>query len=495
MPKEPLIRAHTRRVLAGTCGVALLLAGSAALPSPAGERTTAVRVKPAPEWDPRAHRGVPPGVDPLGPPPKPLAPCAWWYGIGEPPTYADLKFAAQHYDLVVLNATETAAMRRLHKLNPKIKVLVYKDFSSTRNYPGAVVGDQDAPLLPSGVGYYAAERKHPEWFALDTADRRIEWKGYPQHWQMTVWDEGYQRAWAEAVTAEVVREGWDGVLADNDFSSLGHYSPAVLKGTADTAATDRMIRDGLDRFLEVAGESLRKEGKMLIPNVSESQLTPGRWSAHSRYHGAMEENFSLRDNGAGDLITFKGNEFKELRAQAALGESWLLLVTHTQSHREERVGYATAALLAGPYTCWIGATTKDYQDPDWSPYQDANLGEAVETANHLPNGTWTRKFTNGWVAVNPTATTAHVIPPPGLVTIDGTTVPTLVDLAGADALVLVKPKTTKPTATRPAPTTTSKARPTSTTTPVPTTTTLTTTPTTTTTTPVTTPTPTPTAAA
>ncbi len=490
MSKEPLIRDRTRRVLAGASVAALLLAGSAVLPSSAGEhpRTSAapLAADPTGERDPFRRTIAPPGVDPLGPPPKPTAPCAWWYGIGEAPTYADLKFAASHYDLVVLNATETASMRRLHKLNPKIKVLAYKDFSSTRNYPGAVIGTQDAPLLPSGIGYFAAQRQHPEWFALDTHGQRIEWNGYPQHWQMTVWDERYQQAWAESVTSEVVREGWDGVLADNDFSSLKYYSKAVLKDTPDTAATDRRIRDGMDRFLQTAGDSLHKAGKMLIPNVSESQLTPGRWSAHSRFDGAMEENFGLRDDNGDELITFEGNEFKELRAQAALGESWLLLVTHTESYREERVGYATAALLAGPYTCWHGASTEDYQDPDWSLYQDAELGEAVETANRQPNGAWTRQFTNGWVAVNPTGKAARVTPPPGMVTIDGLPVTSPTDLAAADALVLVKPEpttttntptpsttaptTTAPTTTSATPTATTTAEPTTTTSPKPTTT-------------------------
>ncbi|WP_433261932.1 putative glycoside hydrolase family 15 protein [Actinosynnema sp. CS-041913] len=470
MPKESLIRDRPRRVFAGTCVLTLLLACSAALPSTAGEPGA-----PGPpavleeldrlgahagteELDRRRNYTVPPGLDPFGPPPKPLAPCAWWYGIGEPPTYADLKFVAQHYDLVVLNAIETTAMRLLRKFNPKIKVLVYKDFASTRNYPGAVVGDGDAPLLPSGVGYIAAQSRHPEWFAVDQADQRIEWNGYPRHWQMAVWDEGYQRAWADAVTAEVVREGWDGVLADNDFNSLKHYSTAVVKGTPDAAATDRLIRDGMDRFLDLAGEALHKHGKMLIPNVSESQLTPGRWSAHSRYDGAMEENFGLRDSGGGELITFKGNEFKELRAQAALGESWLLLVTHAKSEREERVGYATAALLAGPYTCWNGSATKDYRNPDWSVYQDTDLGEAVETANRLPNGTWTRHFSNGWVAVNPTAKAAVVTPPPGLATLDGAAVTGPIDLAGADAVILVKPKSTA-TAPTPTPTPTATVSP------------------------------------
>lgn len=373
------------------------------------------------------------------PPPRPLAPCAWWYGIGEPPTAAELDLAAKRYDVVVLNATETAAMRTLHELNPKIKVLVYKDLSSTRNYPGAVDGTTDATRLPSGIGYYAAQNGHPGWFALDTAGARIEWRGYPKHWQMTVWDPTYQDAWTTAVTDEVTKEGWDGVLADNDFNSLRHYSSALLAGTATAEETDRKLRDGLDAFLTKAGESLQKAGKMFVPNVSETRLIPGRWTAHSRFDGAMEENFGFRDSGGGgDLLTFQGNEWMELRAQAALGETWLLLLTRTTDAREERAGYASAALLAGPYTCWTRATSATYVDPEWSTLQDAGLGEAVDAATRQPGGVWTRQFTHGWVAVNPTSVAVRVTPPAGLVDLDGAAV-SEVDLAAADGAVLVKP--------------------------------------------------------
>lgn len=380
------------------------------------------------------------------PPPKPLAPCAWWYGIGDSPAAGEIEFAAKRYHVVVLNAWETAAMRKLRELNPKIKILVYKDLSSTRNYPGAVVGDQDAKSLPTGLGYYAAQRGHPEWFAVDTAGKRIEWRGYPRHWQMATWLPAYQRAWAETVTAEVTREGWDGVLADNDFNSLSHYSPAVLAGTADAAATDRLLRDGLDAFLAVAGDSLQAAGKMFIPNVSETFLTPGRWTAHSRFDGAMEENFGFRDDaGNGGLLTFQGNEWKELRGQAALGESWLLLVTRVRSAREERVGYASAALLAGPYTCWNLATTPDYSKPELSRLHGSGLGEATEAATRHANGVWTRAFTGGWVAVNPTGADAEVAVPAGLVTVDGAAVTSPLRITAADGAVLVKPNSPSPT--------------------------------------------------
>ncbi|OXM56117.1 hypothetical protein CFP71_14910 [Amycolatopsis thailandensis] len=430
MPKAALTSARTFAIrLTAGCVVLALVAGCVA--------SSAVQV-PAP-------------------PPRPLAPCAWWYGIGQPPTTHELKVAAQRYAVVVLNADQTSAMRTLRELNPRLKILVYKDLSSTRNYPGAVDGGEDAKFLPSGIGYVAAQRGHPEWFATDVQGRRIEWKGYPKHWQMTVWDKTYQQAWTSAVVAEVTREGWDGILADNDFNSLSHYSAAVLAGTASEAETDRKLRDGLDAFLSLIGEAAQKAGKLFVPNVSETHLQPGRWTAHSRFGGAMEENFGFRENGGtGGLLTFRGNEFQELRAQAALGESMLLLVTRTRSAQEDRAGYASAALLAGPRTCWTPATTDDYRDPEWSALQGSDLGEAVDAAGRQPNGVWTRTFTRGWVAVNPTSATQTVTPPAGLVAAgspaprppkssvpaspSSSTPVTSIELAAADAVVMVKPE-------------------------------------------------------
>jgi hypothetical protein len=473
VPKATLTRDHPAATGLLAWGTALVLvAGSVAgcTTTPTHEVAYAVSVPPP---VPPAPYGIPVSPTPPKPyglsvpPPKPLAPCAWWYGIGEPPTAKDLTLAAQRYEVVVLNADQAAAMRKLRELNPKIKVLVYKDLSSTRNYAGAVDNGKDAAFLPSGIGYVAAQRDHPGWFATDVKGDRIEWQGYPKHWQMTVWDPDYQQAWSTAVVAEVAREGWDGVLADNDFNSLSHYSPAILAGTTTAADTDRKLRDGLDAFLSLVGEAFRKAGKLFVPNVSETHLVPGRWTAHSRFGGAMEENFGFReDGGNGGLLTFRGNEFQELRAQAALGESLLLLVTRTKSEQQDRAGYASAALLAGPRTCWTPATTDDYRNPEWSDLQGSGLGEAVDAASRQPNGVWTRTFTNGWVAVNTTSVTQTVTPPPGLVdaaaasrvriatTTPAPTAPTTtpapvpssspppvpVELEAADGLVMVKPK-------------------------------------------------------
>lgn len=234
----------------------------------------------------------------------------WWYGIGKTPTATDINNAAKRYAVVVLNAWETAAMRKIKALNPSVKVLVYKCLSSTRSYSGAVDNGKDAEYLPAGLGYVASR---PEWFAVDTAGKRIEWDGYPGHWQMAVWDPAYQQAWIAAVGAEVTREGWDGVLADNDMNSLRWYSPLLFKGTTSASVTDLKLRDGLAVLLGRARQALADAGKLFIPNISESHVRPGRWTAHCGAVGGMEENAWMReDDGRRGVLTFGGTEFAEL---------------------------------------------------------------------------------------------------------------------------------------------------------------------------------------
>jgi hypothetical protein len=228
-----------------------------------------------------------------GKPDVPLADgtmCTFWYAIGSEPTSQEITSAASRYKIVVLNAWELDAMHQLRELNPAIHILVYKDLASTRSYPGALDNGVDATLLPTGVGYAATNRAHPDWFAVDNEGKRIEWsKAYRDHWQMAVWDPAYQQQWVSNVTAEVIRDGWDGVLADNDMAYLRFYSDQLVEGTHTRAESDQKIRNGLDRMIDLAGNSLAAAGKFLVPNISERKSFPERWDSASRFGGGMDE--------------------------------------------------------------------------------------------------------------------------------------------------------------------------------------------------------------
>jgi hypothetical protein len=359
-----------------------------------------------------------------------------WYGIGDSPTDEELQTAVGRYGVVVLNAWEVEAMQRLKELDPTITVLVYKDFSSTRNYEGALDPDgSDAELLPTGLGFAQTQAEHPDWFATDTEGNLIEWNGYPGHWQMAVWDPAYQQAWATAVTAEVTEAGWDGVFADNDFASLDFYSDAVLAGTADQDATDQQIRDGLDQLVTTAGEMLAAQDKILVPNVSEHRLHPGRWTEHSRFGGAMDENFAMNIDDS--LLTWQEAGWPELVESAADPDRLTLLVT-AGDDEAATTGAAGAALLAGPGSCWQASHVVGYADPEWTDVQAADLGEPTGEAVTIGEDVWARGFDRGWAIVNPTSADVIIQLPDGLTTLDGADAGAEIPLSAATGIVLLK---------------------------------------------------------
>lgn len=344
-------------------------------------------------------------------------PCALWVAIGDSPTPAEITSVGRRYRTVIMNAWDTEKMRLLRTANPDATILVYKDLSSTRSYPGAVDNGIDATYLPTGVGYVQAQSTNQEWFARNANGERIEWSSaFPGHWQMAVWDQGYQRAWAEDVVNQVAREGWDGVFADNDLSDLGHYTNELIAGTSSSEETNQRLRDGLNVLTATAGQRLNEAGKLFVPNVSDARLFPGRWTERSRFGGAMEENFSLQDP-SGENLTVQSPEWDEMIRQSQDGSGLLLLVNHGSGAAALETGFVASALLAGDKTCW-SAQNDDYRNPAWSTLQDVPLGSPVSPPVREGNGAWHREFTGGWVVLNPTGSATSIAVPAGMQTLD-----------------------------------------------------------------------------
>ena len=338
-----------------------------------------------------------------------------WYAIGDTPTAAAVDAAALTYAVVVLNPWETWALRRIKQLAPSVTVLVYKCLSSTRSYH---VG----PLPPTGVGHAEAEQD-PAWFATDTAGRRIEWGPYPGHVQMAVWDDAYQARWTANVVEEVVAAGWDGVLADNDLATLRWYSPAVLSGTASQAETDTLLKLGLDGLVETAGRALNARGKLLVPNISDARLQPGRWRSHAAYGGGMEENFVHwgTDPSTGFLADWTPGGWVDQTAQLDAGLSLAVTRAAAGDTRTLLYGWASTLVRGGPDDLWTPSTTPagDYTRPESLPEMRLDIGSPTAAAVRQVSGVWTRGFARGWAAVNPTTQAVTVGLPKGAVDADG----------------------------------------------------------------------------
>jgi len=356
-----------------------------------------------------------------------------WNAIGRTPSAAELDAAPALYGVVVLNPWETAALRRLKQLDPSIVVLAYKDLSSSRSYDSSAV-------TPAGVGWTQATA-NPSWFATDTGGGRIEWSGYPGHWQMAVWDPGYQAAWAANVSAEVGSAGWDGVMADNDLSTLHWYSGRTLAGTSSPTETDAKLRAGLQVLVDKAGAALKARGKILVPNVSDSRLYPGRWAAHSRWGGAMEENFAHfgTDEGASSFVTDWGSTgWVDQTAQVAQGGLALAITRAAPGDvRTLRYGYASLLVRGSANSFWQPSADSagDYSRPQSIPELAWRTGAARTAGTQLADGGWVRSYDGVWAAVNPTKNTITVTAPAGAVDALGHPVGA-VQLVAASGIVL-----------------------------------------------------------
>ncbi len=328
----------------------------------------------------------------------------------------DVPAIVANYAVVVLNDWDRDIARQIKQTDPAITVLMYQCLSSTRSSdrPGHVAG---------GVMYGQADA---DWFAVDTAGRRIEWDGYPQHWQMRTWDPDYQRAWVDSVLAKVAAGPWDGVLADNDYDTLGHYSDAVIRGTGSREETDRLLRSGLDELVSTVGTALVERGKLLVPNVSEGRYDLDRWRAHSAFGGAMEENFiHFGTDPDEDLVSIEwrsGGWTEQARQVATPGLTLAVTQAAPDDLRSMRYGYATLLVMGEEDSYWMTRVDDDtYAELDVVE----SLPEASEPVGRSlgPPGrqgrAWTRSYERVWAAVNPSSRPVTVSPPDGARTLQG----------------------------------------------------------------------------
>jgi hypothetical protein len=345
-----------------------------------------------------------------------------WYAIGDKPTTAEVEAAPSKFGVVVLNPWEVWALQRIKTIDPTVRVFMYKDLSSSRKYADAFTFAK-----PTGVGYGEAEATDPSWFAKDTAGNRIQWAGYPDHWQMSIWSPTYQQRWTRNVVREAVDVGWDGVLADNDLPTLGYYSKAFLAGTSSAAQTDAKLRAGYDALITMAGDAMLANGKLLVPNVGDARLYPTRWQSHSRFGGAMEEQFAHwgTDSTSGFVWDWGSTGWLAQTSEMS-GAGLSLAITHaTSSDRRTRLYGYTSLLVRGDDNAYWQPSSGTYGSPESMPEVSWFIGTPRTSGTRLSTGAWTRIYDGAFIAVNPTMSTIRITVPSTFVTSAGQVVTTV----------------------------------------------------------------------
>ena len=357
---------------------------------------------------------------------------AWVRYGGKPITQQQLDFAVKNYSVAILQPWELEAARYLKKHAPQMVVLAYKCLSSTRSY-------EPGPIYSSGLSFAQAvslANSGKDFFAYRLNGDRIEWKGYPKHYQMQVWNPGYRWYWVDSVVREMRDSPFDGVMGDNDVENDYYGLNLPIQGVPSMTT----IREGLDRLVASAGAELNGIGKILVPNIAESRLRWGKWERHSAYGGGFEEvwlGWGPNDYLASPYAVMQGRDIARgsggdvslgvyltgLKRGASTQKKVTILRTPLSDRKSPLTGtdenflYGLAGfwVFGGGNFTGISATHHDaYDEIPHAPELTFDLGDAA--GGIVVQGTvQTRTFTRGWAALNTSDREATVTVPSHLV--------------------------------------------------------------------------------
>jgi hypothetical protein len=318
------------------------------------------------------------------------------YAIDSNANFSNLTQSAQRNQYVILTDSKVDQMRQMKAANPDLKVLLYKNLTSSRK-------DCTATECGSGLPYQTADSQHPEWFLLNKQGQRIAFNDYPDLWAMDVGSASYQTQWADNVINEVKRDGWDGVFLDDvDLSMMYHYDVTnIAKYPSDSA-----WQAATQSALAAIGPRIKAAGKLAVANIGSWSQYPAVGDSWLSYlDGGMEEHFakwgSYADGGYADQGTWQ-KQMNSLKYAQDQGKVFLA-VTHSANGDETAARYGWASTLLEAQGSAEFALHDDYTYENWFPEYDYDIGDPTGPESTDSTGIHRRVFSNGIVVVNPTA--------------------------------------------------------------------------------------------
>ena len=387
-----------------------------------GTRTQAPVSTPAPTRNPRHQpAGTPqptPGPTPRNPglaltpgpsltvtqpdpAPRPLAGVAtiaeMAFGTGQDRALGD----TGRYTYVAIQDYEFARIPAMRALNPRSRVIAYEEAAITEG-PASCQYDSHPS---AGISYCVANQYHPEWFLLDSGGRRLTYADYPNYYMMDIGNPSYQQAWLAAVSSQLRRDGFDGVMMDDVNLAPGHGRNGQV-----ATYTDTQYAQAAQSFVAAVSAGLRAAGLLVSANVGSSNP----WDPVAlRESVQMARNLSIYNHEfwmrwqQGTPLMSGAEWSTSIAMQEAIeatGTSWTA-ITYGSLGDTAAMRYARASFLLA----WSGRTGSALfyrPDPDLVDPYAAEWTNDVGTpaGNRYAVGAgWRRQFTGGTVIVNPSA--------------------------------------------------------------------------------------------
>lgn len=268
---------------------------------------------------------------------------------------------------VVMQPWEYDRIPALKEQNPDLRVLMYKDVTATvsdlcASGPSGRC-DRDQEILPAGVGYWRASRRHPEWFLRTAQGDALEWSDWPGLHPMDIANPGYQRAWTRSVLTELGAHDWDGVMMDDTLTGLSH--PVLGDAVSPQVPDDAAMYAATTAFLSQVGPRITDAGYLAVPNVT---LDEDNWRSTmqewSPYVSGWEFEYLVK-YGLGSEPPFGTEDLRwrlDLLVWAAARDVPMLAVTYGTSQDRAAQRYHRATWLLA----WNGRTGASMYVPEES---------------------------------------------------------------------------------------------------------------------------------
>jgi hypothetical protein len=350
-----------------------------------------------------------------------------------------LKEAARHR-YVVLNAKDHKSAKLISEKCENVKLLVYKDISSTRKLTKS---KPDPSYLPAGVGYWYADEKHSEWFLLDQQDKRLEYNSYKDHWQMDVGNTAYLDCWTENVIKETKQLAFHGVYLDNALVASEDYHPGRKP---KKYPTNQDVHDVYSCALDRVCTRLGKANLLTAANMSNAREHDGVWARYMKSLDIGMDEWWIAFSGTDLLPEYPEGwrrQVEEIAHDERTGKTtWVQPHFTPQDTRALWYSMASYFMAADGRSMItpIGKTDAHHKLPHrWEVY-GWDLGQADGPYHEVPNNghVFRRRFARGLVLVNANKEGGDAsVPIEGdYLHMDGRTVSGTVKLAPTTGLVL-----------------------------------------------------------
>jgi len=324
------------------------------------------------------------------------------------------------YRYIVVRDNMSGRVGDLRKAHPEADVILYKNVGFTN-----AEDCKWAPYQGTGVNFCDAD-SHESWFLhkRTAPSKRIGSDGYPGYVAMNIGNSGYQRAWAQAVIARLSdarNDGsnarYDGVWMDDTNLFPGHG----MDGSIDELSDSRYRNATVDFISQVAPQ-IEAAGFKTVVNLGMNPWESDQVDAAvkiARNVSVVNREGLVRWGDDGMLFSTNGDapfwndEVKAAERMQAAGTD-LHAITYGSSSDVRAQRYARATFLMA----WNGSdggalnyrTTQS--NNSWRPDWTTDVGKPAGPRTAVGRG-YVRKFSGGFVVINPSASGSQSFDLPG----------------------------------------------------------------------------------